>query len=105
MLRKLGHEAEGAADGEEALARFRLARGAGAPFDAVILDLTVRGGMGGEETLRRLLQIDPSVKAIVSSGYSESAAIASHREYGFSAVLRKPYRVEDLALALECALA
>ncbi|HEY5998763.1 MAG TPA: PAS domain S-box protein [bacterium] len=104
MLRRLGHEVEIAPDGGEAVALFQQARAAGAPFDLVILDLTVRGGMGGKEALRRLQEIEPSVRAIVSSGYSEDAAIASYQEHGFRAALRKPYRVADLEGALERAL-
>lgn len=105
MLRSLGHEVAVAADGEAAIACFLEARAAGTPFDLVILDLTVRGGMGGRETMRRLQEIEPAVRAIVSSGYSEDAAIASHQEHGFRAALRKPYRLGDLGQAVECALA
>jgi two-component system cell cycle sensor histidine kinase/response regulator CckA len=65
-------------------------------FDAVILDLTVKGGMGGEETLKRLLEIDPGVLAVVSSGYSGNAVVANYREHGFATFLNKPYKLEAL---------
>jgi len=96
MLLSLGHEVVAAANGETALEAYRSARQAGRPFDVVILDLTIRGGMGGVETVRKLAQIDPDVKAVVSSGYSEDAARSNYREQGFRAVLNKPYSVAEL---------
>ena len=62
----------------------------------MILDLTVRGGTGGEETVRKLASFDPDVKAVVSSGYADNAIIANYRDYGFTAFLNKPYTVEGL---------
>jgi two-component system, cell cycle sensor histidine kinase and response regulator CckA len=62
----------------------------------VILDLTLRGGMGGRETIERLLSIDPDVKAVVSSGYSEDALVSNYQNYGFKASLTKPYKLQDL---------
>jgi DNA-binding NtrC family response regulator len=69
---------------------------AGRKFDIVILDLTVITGMGGEMAVRRLLEIDPNVKAIVSSGYSDSPVLAKPAEYGFSGKIAKPYQLNDL---------
>nr|WP_306469676.1 response regulator [Oscillatoria laete-virens] len=66
----------------------------------MILDLTIQGGMGGIETLRRLKQIDPDVKAIASSGYSEEETSLEFSQLGFSAVLPKPYRLADLSRIL-----
>ncbi|MDB4265105.1 response regulator [bacterium] len=66
------------------------------PFDAVILDLTVRGGMGGKEAIQQLLAIDPRVKGIVSSGYSEDPGITGYEQHGFSGVVAKPYSLEEL---------
>ncbi|GAB4486120.1 MAG: hypothetical protein OHK006_13470 [Thermodesulfovibrionales bacterium] len=100
MIRALGHEAETAADGREALELFVQARDKGTPFDIVVLDLTVKGGMGGEETMRRLREIDPGVVAVVSSGYADSPVMANYRDYGFSAVLDKPYQVANLKKCL-----
>ena len=69
-------------------------------FDAVIMDLTVPGGWGGKETIARLREIDPAVKAIVSSGYSNDPIMARYRDYGFIAVLEKPYRITELSSVL-----
>ncbi len=102
LLRAIGQEVVFAECGEVAIAAYQEAMAKGRPFDAVILDLTIRGGMGGVgvETVRKLLEIDPAVKAIVSSGYSDDAAISSYREKGFQAVLNKPYTVEGLHAVL-----
>ena len=105
ILVELGHTAEVVEKGQEALEKYQNAMTAGTPFDIVILDLTVRGGMGGLETIQKLLQIDPMVKAIVSSGYSDDAALSNYRELGFQAFLKKPYRVGDLQRILNSLLA
>ena len=97
MLEYLGYEVSLAADGENALRQFEEARQTGRPFSAVILDLTVPGGMGGFEALQRLRVLDPDVRAIVSSGYSNDAIIANHREHGFSAAIAKPYQMTELS--------
>jgi len=104
LLGELGHEVEVAAHGEAALAAYKEAAAAGRPFDLVILDLTVRGGMGGAETVQRLREIDPGVKAIVSSGYSEDAIIADYQKHGFKAFLKKPYDADELRSVLDSLL-
>lgn len=96
MLKELGHEVEFAENGEEALAKYREALSSDRRFDIVILDLTVRGGLGGEEVIRELLLLDPEVKAVVSSGYIDSETIAEYESRGFSACLTKPYEVDAL---------
>jgi PAS domain S-box-containing protein len=101
LLNHLGYEVEQAQDGAEAIQVFIKAKESDKPFDAVILDLTVRGGMGGKEAVKKLLEIDSSVKAIVSSGYSHDPIIAKFREYGFSGALVKPYRLRELQETLE----
>ena len=101
MLKELGYETEITTDGDMALAAWKAAREAGKPFDAAIMDLTISGGMGGVEAMRRLRELDPSARAIVSSGYSEDPVLASYRDYGFCGVLPKPFRVDDLIMALE----
>jgi PAS domain S-box-containing protein len=89
-----------ARDGNEAIAIFGAARAAGRGYDVVLLDLTVPGGLGGRETLEKLREIDPDVRAVVSSGYSNDPVLASPAEYGFQSVLRKPYEVGELSRAL-----
>jgi two-component system cell cycle sensor histidine kinase/response regulator CckA len=96
LLKALGHRAEFASDGTETIAKYREAQRSGSPFDIVILDLTIRGGMGGVETAKKLMELDPGVKAIVSSGYSDDASIAGYQKQGFKAVLKKPYHVDEL---------
>ncbi|MDA8432345.1 MAG: ATP-binding protein [Nitrospiraceae bacterium] len=105
MIAVLGHEIQSAADGSAAIEMFRRARDEGRPFDVVILDLTVKGGMGGEEALRHLREIDPFVKAVVSSGYAGNAIVADYRAHGFAAFLNKPYRLEALRECLNALLA
>jgi two-component system cell cycle sensor histidine kinase/response regulator CckA len=100
VLQLLDYEPVLTRDGNEALAESQAARAPGRPFAAVILDLTIPGGMGGKETMRRLREIDPGVRAIVSSGYSNDAVLADFRAHGFVAMVAKPYRMEDLARAL-----
>jgi two-component system, cell cycle sensor histidine kinase and response regulator CckA len=96
LIRELGHRVELAAHGQDAIEKYQAAKRSGDPFDVVILDLTIRHGMGGVETMRTLSEIDPDVKVVVSSGYSDDATIAGYREQGFKAFLKKPYNVEEL---------
>ncbi len=100
ILARLGYEAEFARDGGEAIEMFVQAQGSGQAFAAVILDLTVPGGMGGKETMARLLEIDPQIKAVVSSGYSYDPIMADFQKYGFSGVIAKPYRISELSKLL-----
>jgi signal transduction histidine kinase/ActR/RegA family two-component response regulator len=104
-LRHLGYEhVEHAWEGTQAVELFIRAQESGVPFDLVILDLTVKDGMGGKETIKRLMEIDPSVRAIVSSGYSSDPVMSEHAKYGFCGSLRKPYGMKDLRAALEAAM-
>jgi two-component system cell cycle sensor histidine kinase/response regulator CckA len=96
MVKYLGYEAESAANGSEALVMYRQAREAGAAFDAVILDLTVPGEMGGAEAAEKLNRLDPEVRCIVSSGYSTDPIMAEYQEHGFVAVIAKPYQIAEL---------
>jgi len=100
MLEMMGHEYEAVADGESAVEAYRRALEAGEPFDAVILDLTVPGGMGGKKAIKELLEIDENVKAIVSSGYSNDPVVSNFSEYGFRNYLLKPYHLDDLIKVL-----
>lgn len=95
-LRRLGYAVAFAEDGGRAVELYHAAKEAGNPYDVVIMDLTVPGGMGGQETLARLREIDSSVKAIVSSGYSNDPVMANYRDYGFAGMVAKPYRIRDL---------
>jgi two-component system cell cycle sensor histidine kinase/response regulator CckA len=102
MIENLGYEdIEFASDGEEAIKLYSEAMKAGKPFDVVILDLTIPGGMGGKEAIKKLLEIDPGVKAIVSSGYSNDPIMSDFARYGFSGVVTKPYTIEQLSGAIE----
>jgi two-component system, cell cycle sensor histidine kinase and response regulator CckA len=105
MLHRIGYDVEVTRDGAEAVACYQQAFESGEPFKAVILDLTVPGGMGGRETLQRLLAIDPHVKAIVCSGYSHDPVMSAFQEYGFSYMLAKPYTLGDLSRALDVVIA
>ncbi len=100
ILSTLGYEVEVARNGAEAISLYRTARKSSHPFDVVVLDLTVPGGMGGLETVERLLQIDPGVKAVVSSGYSNDPIMADCAEYGFRGVVAKPYTARELSATL-----
>ena len=99
-LRVLGFEPVVVRDGEEAVARYVQALREGEPFTAVILDLTIAGGMGGRETIGRLRAIDPAVRAIVSSGYSDDPVMARYRDHGFRGVVAKPYTLAELRAVL-----
>ena len=104
MLAFMGYEVETAADGAEAVERFRAAAEAGKPFDAAVFDLTVRGGMGGKEALGKLRELDRDVRVVVSSGYSDDPVLANFEDYGFCAAISKPYEMIDLEQALHKAM-
>lgn len=100
MLEEIGYHCEFAEDGARAVESYLAARSEGAPFDVVLLDLTVRGGMGGMDCITRLKEIDPGIRAIVSSGYCDDPVMASYREFGFQGLITKPYQIEDLSKIL-----
>jgi len=95
-LQQLGYDVELARDGAEAIRLYSHAMKYGKPFDAIIMDLTISGGMGGKEAIGKLIEIDPDVRAIVSSGYSDDSLMANFRQYGFCALITKPYEIEEL---------
>lgn len=105
VLTKLGYDVETAQDGAEAVALYEAAKAENRGFDAVLLDLTVIGGMGGVETAAKLKEVDPSAKLIVSSGYSAAPVLSHFAEYGFDAVLLKPWTVAEISEALQRVLA
>ena len=100
MLLRLGYDVACARDGAEALEMYRQSVEAGCTYDAVIMDLTVPGGMGGREAVRSLAAMDPKARVIVSSGYSNDPIMSDYRKFGFIDVIMKPYRLEDLAKVL-----
>ncbi len=96
MLTVLEHSVETASNGSDALNLYQKAMETGNPFDVVIMDLTIPGGMGGKEAGTRLLQIDPRAKIIVASGYSNDPVMADYQNHGFSAMLIKPFLLSEL---------
>jgi PAS domain S-box-containing protein len=100
ILSGFGCDVHAVPDGDAAVSAWSGALGTGRPFDVAILDLTVRGGLGGEATMRRLHAIDPSAVAIVSSGYCDSHVLSRYADYGFAGVATKPYSIADLVQTL-----
>jgi len=105
MLDFLGHEVVLAKDGEEAIALFKDAKDTGTKFDLIIMDLTIPGGMGGQEAVKKILAIDSDAKVIVSSGYSNAPAMANFKDYGFCATIVKPYRLNELSKVINQVIA
>jgi two-component system, cell cycle sensor histidine kinase and response regulator CckA len=101
MLDFLGYEAAVASDGAQAIDMYKKAMEASTPFDAVIMDLTIHGGIGGKDAIKDLLALDPGAKAIVSSGYSTDPAVLNYQDYGFKAVISKPFKIDDLTEILK----
>ncbi len=101
MVESLGYSAEFASDGAEAIELYGKALKSEEPFAAVIMDLTIPGGMGGKEAIQELLKIDPNVKAIVSSGYSSDPIMSDCKKHGFVGMLSKPYKISELGKTLK----
>jgi len=99
-LKACGYAYDYAGDGVEALEKYIAAQKEGNPFDVVIMDLTIPGGMGGKEAIDKFLAVDPKVTAIVSSGYSVDPVLANYADYGFKGRLVKPFKMNDLAREL-----
>jgi two-component system cell cycle sensor histidine kinase/response regulator CckA len=100
VLGERGLDVDTVANGQEAIAAYTAAMQSQRPYHAVILDLTVPGGLGGVETLERLRALDREVRAIVSSGYSAAPVMADCRSYGFAAAVPKPYTASELESVL-----
>jgi PAS domain S-box-containing protein len=100
-LRRLGYSVSFASDGARGIGTYIRARESGTPFDTVIMDVTIPGGMGGKEAIAELLKQHPEARVIVSSGYSNDPVMAHYREYGFQGVIQKPYKVHELGAVVE----
>jgi PAS domain S-box-containing protein len=100
MLKSLGHHAEVVSNGSAAVERYKRALQRGRPYDAVILDLMVPGGMGGKEAFERLTEIDPSVNVIMASGYTQDPVMTEFRDHGVKAVISKPFTLDELSRTL-----
>lgn len=100
ILNALGYEVEFSTNGEEAIQAYKAAKESGNPFDAVVFDLTVPGGMGGEEASEILIEYDPDLIAIASSGYTTSNVMSDYQNSAFKAVVPKPYRIKEMSDAL-----
>jgi PAS domain S-box-containing protein len=101
MLTFLGYDTEACSCGEDLIQMYRDHTSRGHAPDAVIVDLTIRGGMGGLEAAKAILEIDPQARLIVASGYSTDPVMAHFREYGFAAALAKPFQLEDISNELD----
>jgi len=97
MLKHMEYEVESVKDGAEAVEVYSSALESGKPFDVIIMDLTIPGGMGGKEAIKKLLEIDPGIRAIVSSGYPGDPVMSNFRDYGFSGIVEKPFRIGELS--------
>ena len=105
MLEYLGYDGEIVDSGNAAVERFTRALQQGHPFDVVILDLIVPGGLGGQEAIARLAAIDPSVKAIVMSGYAQESTMTDYHAHGFQAAISKPFTLQELSTTLQFVVA
>jgi CheY-like chemotaxis protein len=101
MLNMLGYDVEFAEEGTRGVELYRIAQESSKPFSAVILDLTIPGGVGAKEAVRMLRRLDPAVKAIVSSGYADHPTLADYEKHGFSGVAPKPYTARALGEVLK----
>ncbi len=104
MLQRLGYTVDLVEDGAMAVQRYRESIQNNNPFDAVIMDLTVPGGMGGRDALVRMLEIDPGVRAIVSSGFSNDPVMADYAKYGFAGAVAKPFLLKELSASIAAVL-
>lgn len=101
LLEIQGYTVESTCEGQEAIEKYRQQYDSGKPFDAVILDLTIPEGMGGAEALEKIRQIDPAAKAVMATGYSDNSIVSNYRKTGFSALLRKPFKLAELSETLQ----
>ena len=95
---------EFAKDGDEAIEIYKKEMESGEPFDATILDLTVKGGMGGVRAIKKLLEIDPETKAIISTGYTSDPILTNYGPYGFRGAITKPFTTDELYRAVDAVM-
>ncbi|MDM8541212.1 PAS domain S-box protein [Desulfococcaceae bacterium HSG9] len=100
ILESSGYSVETASDGKQAIKMYQQSMDAGQPFDGVIMDLTIPGGIGGKDAIKDILEIDPAAVVIVSSGYCDDPVMANYAEYGFKGVAAKPYTMDKLTEVL-----
>ncbi len=100
MIESLGYTAKRACNGDEAIRMFNEAEQTGEPYDLVLLDLTVPGGMGGAEAVKYIREMRADVAVLVNSGYADDSVLARYRDYGFDGVLPKPFTIPDLRRVL-----
>jgi PAS domain S-box-containing protein len=105
MLERLGHGVVHSEEGQDAVAKYKEAAGTDKPFDLVIMDLTIPGGMGGKEAAQGVLAVNPDAKIVVSSGYSNDLVMANCQQYGFCASIVKPFKLQDLEDVIELVFA
>ena len=105
LMKRIGYDVETVTDGQAAVDRYRSGLAEGRPFNVVVMDLTIPGGMGGKEAISILRKIDPNVRAIVSSGYSSDLAMSDFRKHGFRGMVAKPYDISDLAAVIRSVIA
>jgi CheY-like chemotaxis protein len=101
VLKFLDYDVMFAKEGSEAIDLYKKEKAAGVPFDVVILDLSVRSGLGGKETIEELRKIDPQVKSVISSGFMDDPVVRDFSSHGFDKRLTKPYKIPDLKNILE----
>lgn len=104
LLKKLGYDPVITSRGEDAVQAYRLAMNEGNGFNLVILDLSIPGGIGGREVIAALHEMDPGVRAVVSSGDANDPAVTHYADFGFSGVLMKPYNKAGLDAAIKAAI-
>ena len=104
-LKSFGHKVDSAIDGKETIEKYLSAASSADPFDIIIMDLTIPGGMGGKETIEKLLTINPEVKVIVCSGYSTDPIMANFRNYGFKGRLAKPFEMNAISAEIDRVMA